>query len=191
MNGDTFIAKYTLLFTANSANANYSGQSFCLWSTKNQRYCSNFWFICSVCLSVCGWKAINSFISISNILFSSLVNCTANCGPLFNVTLSGNLYNFYIIFLNNLANPSTDILFVVAIKYVILDNLLQTTRIASFLATSGNLVIKSTVKYIHSFSGTSLSFNFPATSSILFFILWHILHPFIYLPISLITLGHQ
>ena len=191
MNGDTFVAECTLLFTANSANANHSGQSFCLWFTKNQRYCSNFWFIHSVCLLVCEWKAINSFVSIPNILFSFWVNSAANCGPLSDITFFGNLCNFHILFLNNLANPSADITFVIATKCVILDNLSQTTRIVSFLTTSGSLVLKSTIKYVYGFSDTSLSFNFPTTSSVLFFILWYISHPSTYLLISLITPGHQ
>ena len=53
INRDTLIAECVLLLTANSADASYSSQFFCLWFTKNQRYCSNSWFICSVCPSVC------------------------------------------------------------------------------------------------------------------------------------------
>ena len=41
----------------------------------------------------------------------------------------------------------------------------------SFLATNGNLVIKSTIKYVYSFSSTSLNFNFPTSPFVLFFIL--------------------
>ena len=77
-----------------------------------------------------------------NILFSSFANSTANCGPLSEITLSGNLYNFYILSLNNLTNSSADISSIVATKCAILDNLLQTTRITSFPATNSNLVIR-------------------------------------------------
>ena len=66
----------------------------------------------------------------------------------------------------------------------------QTTRIASFLATTSNFMMKSTVRCVHGFSGISLNFNFPAISSILFFILWHKSHPSTYLPMSLVTPGH-
>ena len=102
---------------------------------------------------------------------SSLVNFAANCGPLSDTMLSGNPYNFHILSLNNLTNSSADVPFVVATKYIILDNLLQTTRMVFFLATNGNFIIKSTIRCVHGFSGTSLNFNFPATSSVLFFIL--------------------
>ena len=106
-----------------------------------------------------------------NIQFSSFINSAVNCGSISDTTFSSNPYNFYILFLNNLANPSTDVSSIVATKCVILDNISQTTRIAFFLATNSNFVIKSTVRYIYGFSGTSLNFSFPATSSVLFFIL--------------------
>ena len=53
INRDTLVAKYVLLLTTNSAITSYSGQSFYLWFTKNQRYCSNSWFIYLVYPSVC------------------------------------------------------------------------------------------------------------------------------------------
>ena len=80
--------------------------------------------------------------------------------------LSDNLCNFYILSLNSHTNSSTVILSVVATKYVILDNLLHTTNIASFSATNGSFIIKLTVRYIHSFSSTSLNFNLPAGTSV-------------------------
>ena len=40
INGDILV-EYTLLLIVNSADASYSGQFFCLWSMKNQRYCCN------------------------------------------------------------------------------------------------------------------------------------------------------
>ncbi len=95
-----------------------------------------------------------------NILFSSLVSSTANCGPLSDVMLSSNPCNFYILSLNNLASSFADISSVIATKCVILDNLSQTTRIAFFPATNGNFVMKSTIRYVYGFSGTSLNFNF-------------------------------
>ena len=76
-----------------------------------------------------------------------------------------------MLFLNNHAKSSANVPFVVAPKYIILDNLLQTTRIMSFLPTNGNLVMKSTVKYAYNFSSTSLNFNFPTGILVLFFIL--------------------
>ena len=72
--------------------------------------------------------------------------------------------------LNNHANLSANILSIVATKCVIFGNLSQTTRIASFLATNSNLVMKSTIKYIYSFFGTLLNFSISASTSVQFFI---------------------
>ena len=51
--------------------------------------------------------------------------------PLSEITLSGNPYNFHILFLNNLVNPSAIIFSVIVIKYNIFENLLHTTKIES------------------------------------------------------------
>jgi len=72
---------------------------------------------------------------------------------------------------NDIASSSADVFSVVATNYVILDNLLHTTKIISFLATNGNLAMKSTVKCVYSFSGISFAIGFPANASVLFFIL--------------------
>ena len=83
------------------------------------------------------------------------------------------------------ANPSTDVSSVV-VKYIILDNLSQTTRIVSFSATNGNFVMKSTVRYVYGFSGTSFSFSFSTSVSILFTNYSHS-HIFPYLLLLLVT----
>ena len=72
---------------------------------------------------------INNLVSIPNILFNFFSKFAANYGSLSDITLSGNLCNFHILFLNNLANPSTDISSIITIKYAILDNLLYITKI--------------------------------------------------------------
>ena len=155
----------------NSAIANYSGQSLCLYSVKNLKYCSNSWFIHSICLSFCEWNTIDSLISIPNILFNSFVNSTAICSPLSLITLSGNPCNFHTLSLNSLTKPSTNVPSVITTKCAIFDNLSYTTSIASFSATNGNFVIKSIIKCVYVFSGTSFAINFPTGASILFFIL--------------------
>jgi len=93
----------------------------------------------------------------SSLLFTTLTS---------KITLSGNLCNFHTLFLNNYANSSTNIIFVIVTKYVIFNNLLQTTRIISFLTTNGNLVMKSTIKYIYGFSQTLVDINFSTGISI-------------------------
>ena len=93
-------------------------------------------------------------------MFSFLVNHITNYSLLSEIIFSGNLYNFYILFLNHLANSSIVISFVVVIKSVILSNLSYTIRITYFFTTNGNFVIKSIIKYIHSFYSTSFAINF-------------------------------
>jgi len=112
------------------------------------KYYSSSWSVFSVYLSVYKWKAIDSFISISNILFNSLINLTANCSLLSEVTLSGNPCNFHILSLNNLTNFSAIIFSIVIIKYNILKNLSHTTKIELWSLDAGNFIIKSTNIYI-------------------------------------------
>jgi len=72
----------------------------------------------------------------------------------------------------------------------ILNNLLQTTRIASFLAINDNFLIKSTVRCSHGFFSillTSTSLLVP----LFYFILWYKSQLSIYFPISLGTPSHQ
>ena len=80
------------------------------------------------------WKDVNSLVLISNILFNFLINSATNCSPWSKTILFSNSCNFHILFLDNLTNSSANISFAVTTKYVILDNLLQTTRIISFPA---------------------------------------------------------
>jgi len=122
-------------------------------------------------------------------LFSSFVISTTNCGLLSDIILSGNLYSFYILFLNNLTNPSAKVSSVMATKCAIFDNLSHTTRIVSFSVTSSSLVIKSIIKYVHDFSRILFAINFSVSTSILFFILWYRLQPSIYIPTCYSTLG--
>jgi len=109
---------------------------------------------------------MDNLILISSIIFSSLISLAANYGSLSEIMLSDNLYNFYILSLNRHTSSSAIVLSVIATKFAIFDNLLHTTRIASFSVTSSNLVIKLTIKCIHSFSKISFAINFPARSSV-------------------------
>ena len=101
-------------------------------------------------------------------LFNTFVIFIANYSLLSDTMLSSNLYNFHTLSLNSLASSSTDVSSVIAMKCIIFDNLLQTTKIAYFPATNSSFVIKSTVRCIHGFSGILLNFSFPAGTSILF-----------------------
>ena len=123
-------------------------------------------------------------------LFNSFIISATNYSPLSDIMLSGNLYNFHTLSLNSLASSSTNIPSIVATKYVIFDNLSQTTGIASFPAINGNFVIKSTIRCVHSFFRTLLNFSFLASTFVLFFICWHISYPSTYLSTFLVTSGY-
>jgi len=71
-----------------------------------------------------------------------------------------------MLFLNNHANPLTDISSIVATKYVILDNLLYTTKITFFPAINSNLVMKLAVRCVYSLSNTSFTISFSISVSI-------------------------
>ena len=88
-------------------------------------------------------------------------------GPLSDIILSGNSYNFHILSLNSLTKPFADIPSVIVTKYAILDNLSHTTRIIFFSATNSNLMMKSTIKCIHSLLDILFAINFPTSTYLL------------------------
>ena len=110
-------------------------------------------------------------VSNFNISFNSFINPATNWGPPSEITLSGNLCNFYTLFLNNFTNFFTIIFSVVTTKCDIFKNLLHTTKIKSWSFVISNFIMKSTNIYYHSFSNTVFSLNFSAGISALFFIL--------------------
>ena len=67
----------------------------------------------------------------SIILFNPLIIPATNCGPLSEITLSGNPCNFHTLSLNSLANPFTVIFSVITTKWDIFENLSHTTKIES------------------------------------------------------------
>ena len=113
------------------------------------------------------------------------------CCSLSDMIFLDRLYSFHMLFLNNLANPSTDVLSVVSIKYTIFVSWSTTTKIVLYSWAKGSLVIKSANMCIQGFSGIELGINLPASYSIQFLFLWQKSHPFIYLFISFVTSGHK
>ena len=132
------------------------------------KYCSSSWLTLSVCLSVWEWNIVDNLLLIPNILFNSCIIPAMNWGPLSDIILSGNLCNFYMLSLNNIASSSTNVFFVVEIKYTIFVNLSTTTKIESYPCVSSNLVIKSTEMWAQGFSRIEFSINFPASCSVQF-----------------------
>ena len=107
---------------------------------------------------------VDNLVFIPSILFNSLVNSTTNCSPLSDTTLSGNPCSFYTLSRNSLANPSADVPSIVTTKCVIFDNLSHTTNIASFPATTGNFVMKSTSFVVLHSASTSPLVSLPYSS---------------------------
>jgi len=97
---------------------------------------------------------------------SALLSILLQIKALSKITLSSNLCNFYTLSLNNLAKPSANVPSVIVIKYAILANLSQTTRITLFPATNSNFIMKSTAKCVHSLSKTSFVINLPTSASV-------------------------
>ena len=115
---------------------------------------------------------VDSFVLIPNILFNFLVNSAANYGPLSDTILSSSLCSLHTLSLKSLANSSAIVPSVVITKCVIFDSLSQTTKIAFFLTTISNLVLKSTnmcVKIIDDRLNFYFHFLFYFSFSFLFF----------------------
>ena len=121
MKDNTLIATWILLFTTNTTITNHFSQFLYV---KNLKYCSNSWFI----YSVCGWNTINNLISIPNILFNSFVNSTINCNSLLLIIFSGNPWNFHILFLNNPTKSSANVSSIIVTKCAIFNNPLYITN---------------------------------------------------------------
>ena len=150
-----------------------------LWKIRETILTSNS-YVPLIHLFVDGKILIASFQSLTYYSNPSLSLLQTVNPSLSNTILSGNLYNLHTLSQNNFTNSFANISSIVATKYIILDNLSQTTRIASFLATNSNFIINSTIRCVYGFSGISLNFNFSTGISVQFFILWHIPHPSTY-----------
>ena len=107
------------------------------------------------------------------------------------MVLSGNLYNFHILFLNNLASFSTNVFSVVGIKCTIFVNLSTTTKIELYSCTNSNLVMKSAEIYTQGFSRIEFDISFSASCSVQFLLYWQMSYPSIYYFTSFVTSSYQ
>ena len=107
------------------------------------------------------------------------------------MVLSGNLYNFHILFLNNLASFSTNVFSVVGIKCTIFVNLSTTTKIELYPCTNSNLVMKSAEIYTQGFSRIEFDISFSASCSVQFLLYWQMSYPSIYYFTSFVTSSYQ
>ena len=111
---------------------------------------------------------MDNFVSIPSMQFSSFIIPAANCGPLSETILSSSPCSFQTLSLNKCASPSALVFSVVGIKCTIFVNLSTTTKIESYSCAKGNFVIKSTLIWVHAFSGIEFSISFPASGCVQF-----------------------
>ena len=97
-----------------------------------RKYCSISWLTCSDSLSVCGWKAVESFCLIPSFLQSSCVTCATNCGPLSEIMASGNPVCFYMLSSSSWLVCSAMMVLLQGDKIIALLCRLTTVRILSF-----------------------------------------------------------
>jgi len=171
------VAVWILLLYANSAHAIYSGQSFCLWLTNILKYCSISWLTRSVCLSVWGWYAVDNFVLIPRISFSSFMNFATNCGPLSDKAVSGKPCSFQTWSLKSVARPLAKVVVEVGMICACFVWRQHMTNNASYPCASGRPVIKSVVISFQGCEVASLGLSFPASFSEKDFILWQWSHP--------------
>ena len=107
------------------------------------------------------------------------------------MVLLGSLYNFHILFLNNLASFSTNVFSVVEIKCTIFVNLSTTTKIELYPCTNSNLVMKSAEIYTQGFSRIEFDISFSASCSVQFLLYWQMSYPSIYYFTSFVTSSYQ
>jgi len=130
-------------------------------------------------------------LAYDNISFNFLINLATNCKPLSEITLSDNLCNFHTLSLNNLANPSSIIFSVIAIKLPVSRDYNSILAVYDRFLKMLYFIINSTDIYCYDLSSTVFGLNFPAGISALFFILWHWLHFSVYCFTSFVTPGYQ
>jgi hypothetical protein len=83
------------LLMANSIAGSLSSQSSCVASTLFLSMSSKTLFTLSVCLSVCGWYAVDKVCFVPSDWHSALVNALINCGPLSETVFWGTPWSFH------------------------------------------------------------------------------------------------
>jgi hypothetical protein len=108
-----------------------------------QRYCSNVWFVRSVCPSISGWKAEDSWMSTPRSSNRRCQNLDANWGPLSDTISSGSPCSQTIPSRINWAVSSAMIDLEQGVKWAILVSQSTTTNIEFLVLTVGRSVMKS------------------------------------------------
>ena len=113
----------------------------------------------SVCLLVCGWYAVEGFMAMSSILYSSRMNSATNWVPLSLMTFLGRPNRENTLSRSISATPLADSSVVVGIARTILEKRSTTVRIASYPFEAGKGPIMSIEMISHGASGASWGCN--------------------------------
>ena len=135
-------------------------------------YCSISWLTCLDSLSVCRWKAVESFCLIPSFLQSSYVTCAANCGPLSEMMASGNPVHFQTLSSSSWLVCSAVMVLLQGDKMIALLCQSTTIRILSYPLDVGRSVMKSIVMVSHGPLGISFGFSGTLTGGLIL-VVWH------------------
>jgi len=115
----------------------------------------------SVCLSVCGWKAVLSLRSILNLPVVSFHRSQVNSVPLSVMISCGTPCSLTISFMKRLANCHALRSFEHGMKWLILVSRSMTTSMVSYQSDFGRSVMKSIAIDFHGQSGASFGCSNP------------------------------
>src|SRR5207302_9499249 len=154
-------------------------QSFCWKFPQMHRYCSISWLTRLDSLSVCGWKAVDSFCLIPSFLQSSCVTCTVNCGPRSEIIALGKPVRFQTLSISNWLVCSTVMVLLQRDRMIALLWRSTTVRMLSYPFNVGRSVMKSSVTISHGPLGISVGFSGILTDGCIL-VVWHVAHPLMY-----------
>ena len=166
-NGVFCVLQCAQALCANSIMGNREAQLSCWKLLQMHKYCSISWLTCLDSLSVCGWKAIDSFCLIPSFLQSSCVTCAANCGPLSEMMASGNPVHFHTLSSSSWLVCSAVIVLLQGDRIIALLCWSTTVRILSYPFDVGRSVMKSIVMVSHGPLGISLGFSGTLTGGLI------------------------
>jgi hypothetical protein len=109
--GDRLVTSCFQELWAYSASGSIFAQLSCLPVAHVRRYCSTHGFICSVCPSVRGWKAVERFWVTPRLAQSAFEKCDAKRGSLSEMTRRGTPNQGTRCFRYSQATPGPSIVF--------------------------------------------------------------------------------
>ena len=132
-----------LLCTADAV-VSHRSQSSGTAEVTRRRYCSTHWFLCSDNPSVWGWKAVERFWSIPNLVARALAKCDVNRGSLSLMTLLGMPNHRVTLSKYSWATPALVIVVLQGRKIAAREHPWSTiVRMALWLHRSGSPVMRS------------------------------------------------